>query len=351
MKPVFENIRALRKSRNLSQAALARRAGMSPAQLCKIEAGRNGLTGSTLSRLANALDVAVSELLGENRCEEACVDPMLRVAEEPAAVYDVKGDTYTPLLAAAGTEEWRAKVVKRIEDQEDRLRRLEKARGIALQSALQLVYPYGCGEESAELLARDLRASLGLGRQPVAAIDAVLERCGVRVLRIDAPKSFQSASYYNAARRTISIALNIEITPERETYRLAYELGAAVLFASSGYYTVADEGPAHRFLRAFTAAFLMPEETVRAEVALLGIGPGEWTMRSLVFVKERFQVSAEAFALRLESLGLIEPTLRHSLRDALRARYATHPADMEPHPPRSDNLLSVMAAIPSPGRN
>ena len=94
--------------------------------------------------------------------------------------------------------------------------------------------------------------------------------------------------------------MNKANTPERNSYRLAYELGGAVRFASSGYTTVVDEGAEHRFLRAFAAAFLMPEEAVRSAVARLGVKPAGWTMQSLVDGKERYGVSAEAFALRLE---------------------------------------------------
>jgi len=48
--------------------------------------------------------------------------------------------------------------------------------------------------------------------------------------------------------------------------------------------------------------------------------------------KVRFNVSAEAFALRLEKLGLITPSLRMRFRDELRAHYVQHPKAMEPAP-------------------
>jgi len=48
--------------------------------------------------------------------------------------------------------------------------------------------------------------------------------------------------------------------------------------------------------------------------------------------KVRFNVSAEAFALRLEKLGLITPSLRMRFRDELRAYYQSHPKSMEPEP-------------------
>ena len=60
-----DKIRSLRQSRGLSQAALARRMGMKPSQLCKIELGHNGLSESSIRRVADALGVTIAELMGE----------------------------------------------------------------------------------------------------------------------------------------------------------------------------------------------------------------------------------------------------------------------------------------------
>jgi len=184
-----------------------------------------------------------------------------------------------------------------------------------------------------------------MGSQPRVDLAPVLESVGVRVVWVRRPAAFQSAAFYNTVRRTLSIALNSSNTVERNAYRLAYELGGAVRFASTGYKTVVDEGLEHRFLRAFTAAFLMPEEAVRGAVARLGVGPRRWTMGALVYVKERFGVSAEAFALRLENLGLIMPSLRQRLRDELRARYAAQPQSMEPHPSKKQTRLDILKGV------
>jgi len=332
-------VKRLRVDRNLSQLELSNLAGMSAAQLCKIERGRNELTAPTLRRIANALGVPVSVLLGEEISGLA-----MPVAEEnvcPKSEESESGDFVPVLSSSAGEKKVKGELVK----VERELARVEEGLGIEGQTALQLVYSYGGDERSAELLARDLRVSLGMGSQPRVDIAPVLENAGVRVVRIRRPVVFQSASFYNVARRTLSIALNSSNTSERNVYRLAYELGGAVRFASGGYKTVADEGPDHRFLRAFAAAFLMPEEAVRGAVARLGISPRRWTMASLVYVKERFGVSAEAFALRLESLGLIVPSIRQALRDELRARYASHLRSREPHPPKNQTRLDILKEI------
>lgn len=321
-------------ARGLRQSELARRAGMLPAQLCKIELGRNGVTGSTLARLASALDVPVGALLGEVAPAEAAEG-----SEAPDDQQAVRNSRYMSVIKGAGhMRAVREKVAawdREICAAEDRL-------GMHLESSVQLVYPYGRDERAAEAVAREVRGSLGLGRQTVIGLKAALESAGVRIVPVSAPKTFQSAAFYNPVRRTLLIALNSSNTAERDAYRLAYELGAAVLFASSGFRAVADEGAAHRFLRSFSAAFLMPEESVRAEVANLGIRPDGWFMDALLFVKERFGVSAESFAMRLESLGLITPSLRQALRDRLHEYYTLNPDDMEPPPEKGISRLEIL---------
>lgn len=76
----------------------------------------------------------------------------------------------------------------------------------------------------------------------------------------------------------------------------------------------------------------MPEESVRFTVSQLGVRPDDWSLESVVWLKSKFNVSAEAFALRLESLGLISERLRQKIRDELHEHYKKHPKAMEPKP-------------------
>ncbi len=337
--PTADMVKRLRAERNLSQLELSKRAGMSAAQLCKIERGRNELTASTLRRLADALGVPVSVLLGEGSGAPTTLEN--RAVSSEFVELPVAHD-FVPVLSSFADE---TSVLGEVVKVEQEMAAAEERLGIEGQTAVQLVYSYGGDERSAELLARDVRVSLGMGSQPRLDIEPVLESVGVRVVMVRRPTAFQSEAFYNVARRRLSIALNSSNTLERNSYRLAYELGGAVRFASSGYKTVVDEGAEHRFLRSFAAAFLMPEEAVRGAVARLGVGPRQWTMEALVYVKERFGVSAEAFALRLENLGLIMPSLRQGLRDELRARYASHPRSMEPHPPKNQTRLDILKGV------
>jgi transcriptional regulator with XRE-family HTH domain len=66
---VSHNVRRLRQAAGLSQSALAERSGVSRRMLVAIEAGDNNVSLTTLDRVAEALDVAFSDLIQtiENR--------------------------------------------------------------------------------------------------------------------------------------------------------------------------------------------------------------------------------------------------------------------------------------------
>ena len=71
MRKVFEvvlerlamRLKALRKERGWKQPDLAKKSGLSPGYIARLETGRHDPKLSTLVKLAKALDVSVSKLL------------------------------------------------------------------------------------------------------------------------------------------------------------------------------------------------------------------------------------------------------------------------------------------------
>lgn len=320
---------------------------MSPAQLCKLESGCHDVTSSTLRRLAEALDVSVAALVGE-------VAPPNRRNTSRRFKPRVDREMFLPVVLGLLPEEDVANISAEVALHEQAVLKKESELGVASGASLQMRYPYGVDEPSAELAARDMRQSLGLGREPVADLASVLELCNVRVMEIARSSAFQSVSFYGAERQTLTVVLNANNTPERNQFRLAYELGAATAFAKEGCKTVRDEGEIHRYLKRFAAAFLMPEESVRRDVAQYGVRKDRWSKKLLLMVRRRYRVSAEAFALRLEELDLIQPSQRMKLRDELRAYYAAHPKAMEPGTPYADgerriSRLDILKAAQAAG--
>ncbi len=65
------NIRRLRLKRGITQSELARRARVTPANLCAIESGRRDLTVGTLLRIARALDAEPAVLFSPPQYRES----------------------------------------------------------------------------------------------------------------------------------------------------------------------------------------------------------------------------------------------------------------------------------------
>lgn len=325
-----------RKSKGLLQKDLARRAGMCAAQLCQIESGRVSPAFQMVERLAAALGTDVPGLLAVTA--KVSAEP---VREEPV---EIAGLNYVPVRA---TEPDAARALRLVAESERQRDRLAAARHVPLACSVALSRA-GAGLDGAGAAFADaLRGELGLGTAPIVDLATVLEFRGFRLQNVRLPKQTQSIAYWDATKGAPLVVLNAAMTDERRRFRLAYELASVCLYVSLGCQRLDESLTQHRFLTDFTAAFLMPGITVREAVAATGIAPGDWTFDSLVAMKCRFAVSAEAFALRLEELGLIVPSLRLNLRDRLRAYYIKHPKAMEPQP--KDRLAPVLFSIPGEG--
>ena len=320
---IGETIIQVRKRLGLSQVALARELGMTKAQLCKIEKGSSNPRPETVSRLATALNLTTDELLAA----------------------EIRGRSLSPYLPIRKACVGLSEVCERVARNEHPLDQVEDERGVCVATTLPLVYAFLAQPHASEVLARTLRDALGVGTAAFSDLIWTLEFANVRIHRFVLPEGTLSASWWQSDRETLSVVLDQNETPERQLYRLAYELGAACLFRSCGNTAVAETKREHRFLAEFAADFLMPAAAIADMVAKVGIRRDTWTWRQLCLFKSHFGVSAEAFAFRLEELGLIMPSLRLRLRDNLRAYYKEHPEAMEPSPESQPHRLGGRCEI------
>lgn len=328
-------IRDARLKAHYSQTDLAFKIGMAPPQLCNIEGGKNIPSIKTLERIAAALNIQFESLL-------------LRYEDESGHFKDAHGRsipdnknvtnyTLSPIREYKSDSSIEEKLITEINAKVDEIFSLERQLGIPSDTQLQMSHPFINDERGAEILAGVLRASCSVGMAPVVQLVGTLESKNVKIVFANLPAGEQSRSYYVTELRSLIVAIGNGMTPERKLYRLAYELGYASLYCSTGFNTVEQVDKAHRFVRRFAAAFLMPEESVRSDAAILALGKKDWTFEILLRLKYKYGVSAEAFALRLEMLGLIDQKLREYFRDRLRQYYKEHPDDMEP-PPHHDYI-------------
>jgi transcriptional regulator with XRE-family HTH domain/Zn-dependent peptidase ImmA (M78 family) len=316
-------LREKRKTKGFTQLMLAQKIGMSPVQLCKIERNNTSPTLDTVERISGALDISISELLSRSERYDA---------EIAKAVGDRTSSRFYPVRYGTDVEAIDNAVLDVILPAENSLCHLEDSLKIVHTTLLPFVHSFKIDPFGARTVARYMRAACAVGSASFSDLVELLEFRNVRLHLTKLPEGVQSRSFFDIENHSLSIVLSKDNTPERSVYRIAYELAWMVMSGSMGFKPVREGAQRHRFAREFAAEFLMPEESVRFAVSQLGIGPGDWTLDMIVWLKSKFNVSAESFALRLEALKLISERLRQNIREELRAYYKAHPKAMEPEP-------------------
>lgn len=313
-----------RKAKGFTQLMLARKIGMSPVQLCKIEKGHSSPTLDTAERIAEALDVSIAELLSISSVNETDIPIIDLDNAAMSRFYPVRFGDRESIHDAA--------IIQEIFKSENRQCAFENALKISHATLLPFVHSFKIEPFGAKTVARYVRAACAVGAASFADLVELLEFRNVRFHIMNLPGDIQSRSFFDSENHSLSIVLSKDNTPERSIYRIAYELAWMVISGSMGFKPVREGAQRHRFAREFAAEFLMPEESVRFAVSQLGVGPNDWTFDMIVWLKSKFNVSAESFALRLEALKLISERLRQNIREELRAYYKAHPKAMEPEP-------------------
>lgn len=316
---IGQNVRSLRRVANLSQTELARRVGVRPGPLNNIERGRHVPSGRLLVRLADALNVAVDEILGR--------DVGASHVREPAATYLAS--------AAAGSRPFAQPMALR-DDKEpdpaaerdwselvDTILALEDACGAQKSASVPLRHPFTPDDRGLEALAQQVRMFLGVGHAVIFDYLELFENVGLRVVFLPLPEGVGSVAYYDGVHGNAFFLIEREQNVERQLFELAKRLGAVYLHTAGPLCGTPRAGlpDSLRAARKFAAFFLMPEAAVRATVWQLGVGPGGWTWELLLRIKHRFGVSAEAFLIRLRELGLVEEALAARLKARILRHY------------------------------
>ena len=174
----------------------------------------------------------------------------------------------------------------------------------------------------AEQAALGLRGDWGLGLDPILNLVELLEERGIKVLSM--PLANVDGLTAGARRKDQSVASVIVVNQqdwgERQRFTAAHELGHMVLDVAS---KVDDEKVAHRF----ASAFLMPAETLRAEVGRHRRSIG-WS--ELFNLKQIFGVSVQALTYRCKDLGIFGNSLFRHLFTEFNSRGWRSPPYKEP---------------------
>ncbi len=295
------NIKRLRRERHLTQTELARRIGMPPPAFNAVENGAHVPAGRTLYLLAKMLGVTANDLFD-------VPDPETLTPVAWLPLEGVEDSTPPPHIHAL------ARACLTIED----LCNVPKRPTIPLYPAFEI------SEKGMADLAAVMRHHLGVTHAIIFDYLELLENAGIRILFCDLPNNVESMSAFDPlhANAFIFISRDLAAVPERQLFRLIYELGRILLHARW-----ANTGQALKLKRQtrmpkfFAGHFLMPESAVRATVRRLGVSPDTWDFDLLCRIKTRFGVSAESFLYTLNDLKLIKPRLSESIRQQLFAHY------------------------------
>lgn len=348
-------VRRLRERLGLRQGDLARKAGMSAAQLCHVEKDRNAPSTRTLQRIADALGVPFAELAGGASADGARNRPYpakwndpesgVLMAAEPPTLYVSASRTDGPpetedvadfvgSLRPCGATSLadlppapRAQVRRRILE----YREVERRAGVPVLPSLPLDYPSEIAAGDAEALAGAVRRAAGIADAVLFDSIALLENKGLRVVAADLPEAFDAFALWDGAARNVWLVLRKGATDERQQFRAMSALADALRFVAGGARTPVGDAPADRaFAKAFAAAFLMPAAALRELCYRLAVRPDGWNWELLLREKKRYGVSAETFARRLEALELLRPSLRQEFARRARAWTAEHGGEPNP---------------------
>lgn len=320
---IAANVRSLRCVRHLTQAELARRVGIRAGPMNAIEKGCHVPTGRVLYRLANVLGVSVDAILGR--------EPASGPSQPPQYVAEAG--------AAAGGSRWPAAVAVRLSDDPklgpaarevldgvvQSFLALEDLCGAQKRAHIPLYLPFVASEAGIEALVQQVRQLLGVGQAVIFDYQELLENAGLRVVFCPLPDPHQSAAFYDDANANAFLVVHAELNVERQLFELLKRLGAVYLHtrrlcrAAGGPADTLDDLHA---ARKFAALFLMPSTAVRASVAQLGLAPEDWSFELLLRMKHRFGVSAQAYLLRLQELGLIEDRAARQIKVRIASHYA-----------------------------
>ena len=169
-------------------------------------------------------------------------------------------------------------------------------------------------------LAEIERKALGLGHKPIRKLRELLSKIGVRVFVLAVPASeFSGLSWWHADYGPAVLVNGLE-SPGRRSFTMAHEFGHLVNKNTSAM-TVCDlsDIESERKANRFAVEFHMPEEDVKEHWNSLPLPDELVDAQMLGRVAQRYSVSLEALAIRLEEFGLL-PSARWVVDSAPKPR-------------------------------
>ena len=299
---IGQRIRVSRRACGLSLRDLESRIGnrVTAQAISKYERDESIPRSGVLIALADALDVPIDYLVSDSDIRLEAVD--------------FRKKRLTSRRVEAQVE---AKVLHLLE----RYLAVEEILGlptVACDMPREAPWPVLRDPAEAEQAALGMRTHWGLGLDPIPNLVDLLEERGIKVLSMELPNIGGLTARVRRENKSVAsvVVVNRGDWGERQRFTLAHELGHMVLDPVA---KVDEEKAAHRF----AGAFLMPAETLRAEIGKhrTSIGWGE-----LFELKRIFGVSVQALTNRCKDLGIFSaPLVRHMFNEFTRRGWRSPP--------------------------
>jgi len=264
-------VQLVRVARGLTQAQLAKRAGLSQAVLSKVETGTVDLDDDRLAAIAANLAVPTARLTTS--------EPTGGVLS--ACAFHRKRNS----LPVSDANRIRANLDLRRMQVEALLPMSEGDVGI------ERTPPSDDDWDNPETIALEVREAMGLGNGPIPDLVSSVERTGAVVIVADLGAArIDAIGSWPTGHRPVFM-LNASTPADRRRFTLAHELGHAVMHQLP---TGDQESEADRF----ASELLMPSNSIRDELAKLDLP-------KLVTLKPRWGVSMAALIRKAKDVGSI----------------------------------------------
>ena len=303
---IGQRIRISRRAEGLSlrdlQAKIDNR--VTAQAISKYERGESIPSSGVLIALASALGVSVAYLVSDSEISLEAVD-------------------FRRKRLTSKREE--AQVEAKVLDLLERYLTVEEILGlptVARDMPRDAPWPVLNDAAEAEHAALSLRGHWGLGLDPIPSLVELLEDRGIKVLSMPLANIDGLTAGVRREDRGVAsvIVINRQDWGERQRFTVAHELGHMVLDVAP---KIDDEKAAHRF----AGAFLMPAETLRAEIGKHRRSIG-WS--ELFDLKGIFGVSVQALTYRCKDLGIFGNSLFRQLFNEFNRRGWRSPPYREP---------------------
>lgn len=295
-----ERIAHRRKQREMNQAELAAKLGMSRTTIVAVEKGERKLADAELVAVAKVLEISVNELIREHSTT-AEVAPRFRASARTDLMSPEVGDAVQHLerLAKLYVDLERMNQLARVPAMLESIATYRDAGASAADAVL-------AGEDAAQTV----RSTLGLGEGPALSLEQRLEmEAGLRIFHVALPAKI-AAIFIWGDELGGCIALNRAHPHARRRWSLAHELGHFLRDRERGeVYELGGSSrtdPSEVFADAFAGELLLPSSGVtRRFLERKRANAGRFTVGDIIGLAHLFEVSFQAMTLKLEKLNLL----------------------------------------------